>query len=234
MSSSEKPRASLMFHDVKEKPYRWNLTPNQFLEIIEKINYQMDMVTITIDDGGIGNYKYIYPTLEKYGLKGTFFIPTLFINTSGKESSNYMNKWQIQEIFRSGHTIGSHSHSHPKNISLLPKDKVVEEWRVSKTILEDITGHAITACSIPGGFYNPAHLPFLSSLDYSQVFTSSPKYGFSESNGLQISGRFSVENNISISDLMSILNRDFTLQSYLYMRHFLSRNIHTYLHKFGF
>jgi peptidoglycan/xylan/chitin deacetylase (PgdA/CDA1 family) len=233
MSSSEKPTVSLMFHDVKEKPYRWNLTPEFFLEIIEIINFQMDMVTITIDDGGIGNYKYIYPTLEKYGLKGIFFIPTLFINTAGNNRPTYMTRGQIQEIFRSGHIIGSHSHSHPKNISLLKKDKVLEEWKVSKTILEDITGHTVTTCSIPGGFYNPEHLPFLGSLGYKQVFTSMPIYGTTESNGLQISGRFSIENNISMSNIMSLIKRDLTLQSYLYLRHLLSRNIHTILHKFG-
>ena len=46
MSSIEKQRVSLMFHEVKEKPYRWNLTPDIFMEIIENINFQMDMVTI--------------------------------------------------------------------------------------------------------------------------------------------------------------------------------------------
>ena len=220
-----------MFHDVKTTPLRWNLLPEVFEKVLEIVKPYRNTVTLTVDDGGVGNYSYIYPVLEKNELQGMFFIPTSFINSSENRRPSYMNSTQIREISQSGHIIGSHSHSHPKNISLLSRAKVLEEWRTSKEILEDITGRAVTTCSIPGGFYNPAHLPLLKELGYKQIYNSSPRYVVTEKNGLHIFGRFSIENDTRLSDIKSIVRRDRTIQTYLYARHWASKSLHTLLHR---
>jgi peptidoglycan/xylan/chitin deacetylase (PgdA/CDA1 family) len=232
MKFTESQKICLMFHDVKIRPKRWNLTPQEFTSIINTLQPYYNDIIITVDDGGIGNYSYIYPILEHFGMKGIFFIPTHFINTPENTRPSYMNEAQIREISRAGHIIGSHSHSHPRNISLLSKDKVLEEWQLSKTILENITGNTVTTCSIPGGFYNPAHLVLLKQLGYCQIFNSTPQYRIMETDGLLIMGRFSIEKNTTTADVLSLVARNRTIQSYLYARHWVSRNIHTFLHRF--
>lgn len=86
-----------------------------------------DNIDITVDDAGKGNHEYMLPIFEKYNLKATIFVPTKFIS-KGSNTSTYMTASQIKEFSDLGHTIGSHSHSHPKNISLLPKDEIEKEW----------------------------------------------------------------------------------------------------------
>jgi peptidoglycan/xylan/chitin deacetylase (PgdA/CDA1 family) len=221
----------LMFHDVKIHPKRWNLTPDTFENIIRQILPFRENVIITVDDGGIGNFKYILPLLEKYGLKGIFFIPTAYISKSDATRPNYMNRSQIRDIHLSGHIIGSHSHSHPRNISLMPPEKVNEEWTTSKLILEEITGETVTTCSIPGGFYNPKHLAILKTAGYDKIFNSTPKYGLINSSGVQIVGRFSIENDTKPSDIDRLLSRNRSVQSYLFCRHFVSKSVHTLLHR---
>lgn len=231
MKESTRDTVCFMFHDVKIHPRRWNLTPEAFENTLRVIRSFREKVIITVDDGGVGNFHYIHPLLEKYELNAIFFIPTAYISGKNNSRQNYMNSDQIKEISASGHIIGSHSHSHPRNIALLGREKVIDEWKRSKLILEDITGSSVTSCSIPGGFYSSNQLGILGELGYEKVFNSTPQYGLKNIDGLQIAGRFSIENTTKISVIKLLLNRDPLVQSYLYTRHIISKHIHTALHR---
>lgn len=64
---------------------------------------------ITFDDGYLSNYEYGVDVLDKYNIKGTFFISTDLIDNN---DSRYINKDQIKEMIKRGHTIGNHTASH--------------------------------------------------------------------------------------------------------------------------
>jgi peptidoglycan/xylan/chitin deacetylase (PgdA/CDA1 family) len=221
-----------MFHDVKPKPSRWNTTPERFVEIMEHIaaHPNKEKVTITVDDAGKGNYEYMLPIFEKYNLKATIFVPTKFIS-EGSSTSTYMTASQIKEFSDLGHTIGSHSHSHPKNISLLAKDELTKEWEQSKQILEEITGKEVTHCSIPGGFYSKEQWQILKKLGYQRIFYSVPTYNVCIENEMELLGRFSIERNITMSHLNQILSYNSFTQKRLFVRQKASQFLHTLKHR---
>ncbi len=220
-----------MFHDVKPRPQRWNLTPEMFRVVMQELKRSSSRVLVTVDDAGVGNYKYMYPILEELQLKAVFFVPTAFINDRYDRRPTYMNAAQIRELYQSGHIIGSHSHSHPANISLLSHEAVYQEWRQSKSILEDITGVAVTSCSYPGGFYHSAHLDILNRLGYTHVFNSRPSYGYNVQGNMKIVGRFSIEHDITEYGMKAILDHNRINQTYMLLRHLISNQLHTLKHR---
>jgi peptidoglycan/xylan/chitin deacetylase (PgdA/CDA1 family) len=222
-----------MFHDVKTKPSRWNTTPERFVEIMERIAAHPNKakVTITVDDAGKGNHQFMLPVFTNLGFKVHIFVPTAFIS-KGSITSSYMTAEQIKKFADLGHTIGSHSHTHPKNISLLSKEKIINEWKESKEILENITGKAVESCSIPGGFYSHNQLNIIKDLGYRGIFTSIPTFQVRKESCIQLHGRFSIERGTSIEQLESILKMDYFYQKKLRFRQVISQNVHTLKHRF--
>jgi len=223
---------NLMFHDVKLNPSRWNTNPNRFEELIQIIveHQNSNKVVITVDDAGKGNHEYMLPVFEKYGLKAHILVPTKFIS-DGKGKSSYMTAQQIKEFSDLGHFVGSHSHTHPKNISLLSDNEIENEWSESKVILESITGKSVDSCSIPGGFYSHKQLEILKNLGYKFIFNSVPTFKNNTINQMELNGRFSIEKNITDREMILILNKDFFYQQKLKIRQSLSQTIHTLKHR---
>lgn len=187
-------------------------------------------VQITVDDGGKGNHEYMLSIFEEFGIKAIFFIPTKFIAKKNNHASSYMNKKQIRELSDAGHGIGSHSHSHPKNIGLMIASAIDKELLQSKIILEDIIGKPITSFSVPGGFYNLKVLKCCINNGFTEVFNSFPDFKVRKSQDTKIFGRFSVEKEIRDKQLLNILNKDRTYGLMLSGRHFLSKSLHSSLH----
>ena len=223
---------NLMFHDVKLNPSRWNTNPNRFEELIQIIveHQNLNKIVITVDDAGKGNYEYMLPVFEKYGLKAHIFVPTKFIS-DGKGKSSYMTVQQIKEFSDLGHFVGSHSHTHPINISLLSHAEIENEWSESKSILESITGKSVDSCSIPGGFYSKNQLGILRNLGYKIIFTSIPTYKVFHKGVQELRGRFSIENKINDKDFCKILSEELWIQRKLFLRQKVSQAMHTIQHR---
>ena len=221
-----------MFHDVKIKPLRWNTTPERFIEIMEHIatHPNKEKVTITVDDAGKGNHEFMLPIFEKYNFKATLFVPTQFISRGGN-TSKYMTASQIKEFSDLGHTIGSHSHSHPENISLMSDGELMYEWGKSKQILEEITGKEVTQCSIPEGFYSNQQWQILANLGYRNVFNSVPTYKVYIGNEMKLLGRFSIGQNITMDCLNQILSYNSYTQKRLFVRQKCSHFLNTLKHR---
>lgn len=179
---------SLMYHDVykgdpsesgfqNESAFQYKIAVSQFEKQIESIlNYCKrikkdvnDIVRFTFDDGGVSFYTVIAPTLEKYGLKGIFFISTKYIGTDG-----FMSRDMIKELSLRGHIIGSHSHTHPQNMAQLTYDDIVSEWTESASILSAILGKKIEVASIPNGYANKSVLSACIDTGFKIVYTSIP------------------------------------------------------------
>jgi len=83
------------------------ITLGQLLNLNENKETKNKYVIITIDDAFNSFYKYGFPILKKYGVKGT-----LFINTETVGSGDYLGWNELQDLLEYGIEIGNHTHSH--------------------------------------------------------------------------------------------------------------------------
>lgn len=164
-----------------------------------EINKELDNLYISFDDGGISNLKSAQ-ILEEKNLKGIYFITTNRTNTNGFLAEN-----DIKKLDYSGHIIGSHSHTHPMIFRTLSYAKMIEEWRVSKEILEDILGKEITHCSIPGGDSDQKTYESAAEVGFKFIFDSEPIIEQRFINNSEILGRISIKANTTNKDLENIL-----------------------------
>src|ERR1700758_1507171 len=165
---------SLAYHDVTDQLDRgfadqrvfYKLDHESFRNHILSIQQQVDGTTVrcirhfgrwkkevpvflTFDDGELGAYTHVADELERYGWRGHFFITTDWIGRTG-----FLNRWQIRDLQRRGHVIGSHSCSHPERMSHLSCEALRREWSESCGILNDILGEKTRVASVPGGYYS--------------------------------------------------------------------------------
>lgn len=195
----------LMFHDVVNKDCeisgfqtigakQYELQEDRFEQIVKyAINKSCDVV-FTFDDGGESFYKVIAPMLEKYGRKGLFFISTRYIGTNG-----FLSPEQIKDLHKRGHIIASHSHSHPRDISRLNFEQILDEWVKSKSILEKITGSPIEYASIPGGAISEQVIEAMVDAGYRFLYTSEPTINIVKSKYYEKIGRFAITHSSSDS-----------------------------------
>lgn len=77
-------------------------------------------LTITFDDGYLGNATIAAPILERHGLRACFFVSTAFIDTvcvpwwdrEQRIATEWMTWDQVRGLRASGHEIGSHTATH--------------------------------------------------------------------------------------------------------------------------
>lgn len=146
------------------------------------------LLMLTFDDGGVSAYEHTADLLESYGWRGTFFITTDRIGTRG-----FMDRAQIRNLHDRGHTIGSHSCSHPPRISHLDDQSLRREWSGSVSVLEEITGGKVHSASVPAGFYTRRVARFAAEAGIVTVFTSEPTSRVSQAEGCRILGRYSIQ-----------------------------------------
>jgi peptidoglycan/xylan/chitin deacetylase (PgdA/CDA1 family) len=149
-------------------------------------------VLLTFDDGGIGAYEHTAGVLEQFGWKGHFFITTDYIGTTG-----FLNPVQIRSLRDRGHIIGSHSCSHPPRMSMCNYSKLLNEWRNSCNMLEDILGEKTFTASVPGGYYNRNVAEAAAEAGVETLFTSEPITQAISINGCLILGRYTIKQGMS-------------------------------------
>ena len=107
-------------------------------------------IILTFDDGCADNYTELFPILQKYNVKATFFIITNFL--TGDDHN--MSVEQVQELAASGLVdIQSHSYSHPELNRLAGKDQEFQLAQ-SKLDLVRITGKEPFVFCYPRGKEN--------------------------------------------------------------------------------
>jgi peptidoglycan/xylan/chitin deacetylase (PgdA/CDA1 family) len=99
----------------------------------------------------------------------TDFLNRVFPKYVGDEESIaktlYLDAGEIREMAEYGMIIGSHTHTHNR-LDSMDKKKSLEELRISKSILQEITGKTIDCVSYPYGNYNKEMIAILSQLGY--------------------------------------------------------------------
>lgn len=191
---------SLLFHDVfalspRESGFQSAAADRYKLPLVE-FDVQLDGIAsaqptrpfqITVDDGGVSYFTYVASRLEAYGWRGHCFVPTDMIGRPG-----FLDGGQLRELDARGHTIGSHSASHPARLSACSARQIEEEWSRSRCVLEDLLGHAVVVASVPGGYYSRRVALAARDAGLRMLFTSEPAVGTRTEHGIAILGRFTI------------------------------------------
>lgn len=105
------------------------------------------------------NLQSILDILDKYNVKGTFFIMGGWVNYSEENVS------KLKEISERGHEIGNHSYKHP-SFSKITSDAIEEEVKKTDEIIEKYTGKKPVLFRFPSGDYNKNALIKVRSLNH--------------------------------------------------------------------
>ncbi len=183
--------ASSGFHSAHADLYK--LDEPQFVAHLDAISARVTPTErlFTFDDGG-ASARRIGAQLAARGWHGHFFISTNFIGTGG-----FVTTADIRHLAAQGHLIGSHSCSHPERMAALSRDRLLLEWTESRRTLEDILGRAVETASIPGGYYSTEVAQTAADAGYRELFTSEPVATPWRVGGLDVYGRYSVQQRSS-------------------------------------
>lgn len=120
------------------------------------------IITTSWDDGCILDKK-IVELLDKYNLKGTFYIQEIATENifNEKEASELkLNRISLHSlekediiIIDEAHEIGAHTLNHLK-LTQIPREVAWEEIEGSKNYIENLIGHKVDMFCYPGGDYN--------------------------------------------------------------------------------
>jgi peptidoglycan/xylan/chitin deacetylase (PgdA/CDA1 family) len=109
---------------------------------------------------------------------------------------------------KDGHTIGSHSWSHPSNISSLDSKLINYEWEKSIDVLSTILNDSVIAASIPGGFYSNDVANIAARNGIKFLFTSEPTLQHCQIDNCLIIGRYSVQRGMDSKDVLKLLEKN--------------------------
>ncbi len=122
---------------------------------------QQRCVFLTFDDGHQDVFNNALPMLQQYGFKSIqFLVSDLIGKTSqwgraeGDLPEPLMDAAQVRDWLAAGHSIGSHTRTHPRLTHCSPP-QVREEIEGSKKSLEDQFSIGIEHFCYPYGDYNP-------------------------------------------------------------------------------
>jgi len=118
-------------------------------------------IILTFDDGYRDHYEHAFPLLKKYGMHGTFFITTDFINFG---NPNHLTWEMVKEMAAAGMDIESHARTHR---DLRKRSFQFLVWEILGPI-EQITAHTGKRPRFfcyPSGRYDEAVIRVLRSVE---------------------------------------------------------------------
>lgn len=213
----DKKICTLMYHDVYQhdktesginidSAQSYKISASLFEKHIKAIREYVDAhhiepssIRLSFDDGGVSFLTVIAPILEKYGFKGYFFIATGFLNTEG-----FLNDEQVTELYKRGHFIGSHSHTHRQMMNVLCKEELMTDWKLSIECLERLIRKPTKMVSLPNGFNSSVILDVLEELGIEEVYTSSPMDKPIKRMNLTLLGRYGIKDGMNEGKVLQI------------------------------
>lgn len=117
-------------------------------------------IVLTFDDGYRDHYEHAFPLLQKYGMRGTFFVTTDFINFG---NPHHLTWEMVKEMSAAGMDIESHARTHR---DLRNRDFQFLVWEILGPI-EQITAHTGRRPRFfcyPSGRYDDAVIRMLRSV----------------------------------------------------------------------
>ncbi|MBU3131433.1 polysaccharide deacetylase family protein [Clostridium gasigenes] len=143
-----------------------NRSTEVFLNITEeqpifRVEREDKSISLTIDiNWAETDYLYsILEVLDKYNVKGTFFIMGGWVNYTPE------NKEKLLKIYKEGHEVASHSYIHPI-FTKIGKDRIKEELDKTDKIIEETIGIKPKLFRFPSGEYNEQSFNTVTTLGY--------------------------------------------------------------------
>lgn len=182
------------------------------LEAIRMCGIDVRPGLFTFDDGGASALR-AADLLEGYNWRGCFFISTDYIGRPG-----FLSDSGIRDLQRRGHTIGSHSCSHPPRMAALGSADLIREWRDSLSVLAGITGERCRTASVPGGYYSRRVAEAADQCGVEELYTSEPVASVQRIGRTLVRGRYSVQRGTGASKAASLARGDLAprLRQYAY------------------
>jgi hypothetical protein len=191
----------LIYHELGQEthPYSYCCGTQQFeehLRLAAELSRAADrrfyLLEVTFDDGHLSQYSHAEPLLERYNVSATFFVTAGWIS-SRKE---YMQWSSLRELHSRGHSVQSHTWSHPM-LTHCSDAELEKELSYSRKLIEDNVGARVDAISIPNGRWNDRVLRACVAAGYSRVFTSDSWWGEKEQSGARVFGRINVPQSMT-------------------------------------
>jgi len=116
-------------------------------------------VSISFDDGSYTQYRFAYPMMERYGIKGTFST----VGQWTKDTATYSTEpgvfsilkmgWkELNELAGHGHEIAAHGYMHLRYPALAPAAEIARDMRRIKDSIEKRTGRPVYTLHYPYSF----------------------------------------------------------------------------------
>lgn len=153
----------------------------------------------TFDDGGVSFLHPIADDLEEQGWRGHFFITTDRIGTAG-----FMSKDEVKELADRGHSVGSHSCTHPTRMAACSPTQIQREWTDSVAVLSDLLGTAVTVASVPGGYYSKQVAQAANKAGITVLFNSEPTTRSYMVGKCRVLGRYTITRGTSSEVAMEL------------------------------
>lgn len=118
-------------------------------------------VALSFDDGYKNNHSVVFPLLQKYDAKASFFVINQDI---GDEI--HMNQDEIKELIAAGMELGSHTTSHAPLAKIDPKYLAWELATSRYYLKKNFDGYIVRTLAYPNGNYNET------------VISEAQRYGF--------------------------------------------------------
>jgi peptidoglycan/xylan/chitin deacetylase (PgdA/CDA1 family) len=155
---------------------KYNYCTTTFSEIFEgNLNNRNNEknIIITIDDCYRDLFEFAIPELEKRNMKATFFMPTAHMGAynswdadKGRARLEIMNENELHDLSKLNMEIGSHGHQHFP-YKYFTDTEISFQLKISKDIIENITGTKITSFAYPFGDVPLNYRDLLLSSEYS-------------------------------------------------------------------
>jgi peptidoglycan/xylan/chitin deacetylase (PgdA/CDA1 family) len=195
----------LAYHEIvsDDCPYLYSVTAGameQHLHLLSSLapaSGRNGDPLVTFDDGHISQFDHGLPLLERFSLKGAFFITPQWTDAR----SAYMTWGQLKEIKDRGHQVQSHGWSH-RFLTQCTKEELKTELDRSKEVLEDRLGVEVDALAVPFGAWNRQVLDMSAEAGYKRVYVSEPWLRRSEQSGMELLGRICVQRTMDSKTLL--------------------------------
>ncbi|WP_053362863.1 polysaccharide deacetylase family protein [Bacillus sp. FJAT-27251] len=149
---------------LKENGYS-TLTMKQYFNILDKkAAMPAKPVLITFDDNSDDFYPYVYPILQKYGMKATQFTVSDWVDGSWNMTAD-----EILTVMENGIDIENHSVTHPF-LAELSKEEQYAEINNATVALKELTGRTTDVFAYPYGNYNADTISVLKELGFKGAF----------------------------------------------------------------
>jgi peptidoglycan/xylan/chitin deacetylase (PgdA/CDA1 family) len=132
------------------------------------------LIAVTIDDGLSDVISGAFPSLDKLGVPATLFVPTAFVGKGanwlrGPDQGRPMCDWSsLCDLQQSGWEIGSHGHNHLA-ADISDRTVVSQDAALSRRLLEDRLGTAVTSFAYPFGYHSRQSRALLEAAGFEQA-----------------------------------------------------------------